>query len=560
MSSAGIGRRAALGAMLAAALVLAACSGSSNKGVSVTDNRDDVTGVVNGTLTTDGPARDGGSITVYDTSDSPSLDISQATYTVHIQTSGLVYNKLIGYKTGRDIKYGAQQLQGDLADSWSMSPDGTQWTVKLHQGVKFQNIAPVNGHEFTSAEVACTLDWFMKTPGAAQQSAMSIVDRVETPDAYTAIFVLKTPFAAFDQALASYNMEMAPCELDRGEYDIKTTAIGTGPYILSDWQRGVSKTYTKNPNYFVPGKPHLDKITILIMSNIDALMAAYRTHDIDLLAVPDNQMQPMLSSNPNDLARTQLSLVMPEIFMNQDIKPFDNLNVRKAIALGWDRKTMGDTFNHGYVLGASWPGIQDGGLSPDEAMNLLPYDPTEAKKLLADAGYPNGFDVELTVTDGYGQTVVDAAQFFQQDLKNIGINATLKTIDYSTWAANVLTTKGGYSIAYGLTTSFASTDEWLYSAYLTDAVRNSFKVADPALDKMIVDQRSIFDPTARTKALHDIATYIATSVIDPILAYQIPGTTFQQAWVHNLYSAPAYERPYMADVWVDSTSPRANDK
>ncbi|MDR1999890.1 MAG: ABC transporter substrate-binding protein [Frankiaceae bacterium] len=550
-------RHAALGAALAALLALAACGGASTK--KPANTRDDVTGVISGTLNADGPARDGGSVTITDASDSPTLDTSQATFTVHSQTSGLVYNKLLKYLTGRDIKYGAQKLTGDLAESWSMSPDGLQWTLNLHQGVKFQDIAPVNGHEFTSADVVCTLDYINKSPGAAQQSAMSIVDRVDAPDPYTAIFVLKAPFAAFDQSLASYNMEMLPCEADRGEYDLKTTAIGTGPYILSDWQRNVSKTYTKNPNYFEPGKPHLNRINLLIRSDTNANIAAYRTKELDSVGVPVNQLQSMESSNPEAIVRSQTVLYMTEIFLNQAVKPFDDLRVRKAVALAWDRSAQGEQFDYGYTLGSSWPASQDGGLTPEEAVQLLPHDPAAAKQLLADAGYPNGFDVELTVTDGYGQTIVDEAQFLQQDLKNIGINATIKTIDYSTWAANVLTPKAGYAIAYGLTTSFASTDEWLYSAYLTGAVRNSFNSSDPALDQMIKDQRSIFDPAARTKALHDIAKYISTDVIDPVLGYQPAGISFVQPWVHNIYSAPAYERPYLADTWVDSTSPRAND-
>ena len=77
---------------------------------------------------------------------------------------------------------------------------------------------------------------------------------------------------------------------------------------------------------------------------------------------------------------------------------------------------------------------------------------------------------------------------------------------------------------------------------------------------MIERQRSIVDVDERTKALHDIAVYISTNVIDPVLGFQPAGISFQQPWLHNLYAAPAYERPYLADVWIDESSPRATTK
>jgi len=556
-------RSAAVGALIAAAMVLAACGGSGGGSGGDKGERDDVTSVINGSLNDDGPARDGGTLTIYDTSDSPTLDISNPSYNVHTHTSGLVYNKLLKYETGRDLNYTAQKVTGDLAEKWEMSPDGMTWTFTLRKGVKFQNVAPVNGHEFTSADVACTMDKIRNTPGAVQAGIMSIVDSLETPDPYTAAFKLKSPFGAFDQSVASYNMEMIPCEGARGEFNMKETAIGTGPFILQTWDKGVSTTYVKNPDYWEPGKPHLDKFVILIMKDTAQQMAAYRTKQIDMIAVSDVNRQPMVDSNPDDLARAQMGVTMNMIYINHAVKPFDDERVRKAIAMAWDRKGLGDRWYFDYNLGTAFPTTFPGAMTPEESDEMWPYDPEGAKKLLAEAGFPNGIDVELTVTDGYGQTVIDQAQWVQEDLKKAGINTTIRQLDYATWSSNVLVLPKdgeGYKIAFGPNSGLASPDEWLTSFYKSGAARNAFNVKDATLDKLIEEQRTILDPDERAKKLHETAEYIGEHVMGPVTGIQFASITFQAPWVHNIYATPAYERAWAANVWVDDSSPRANEK
>ena len=539
-----------------AVALLAACGGGGDDGPNTSADKDDPTSVINGTLPSDGPAESGGTLTLVDAADSPTLDVNkEGSYTTHGQLSGVVYNKLLAYDVGRDIKYGAQKLRGDLAETWKMSDDGMSWTFNLHKNVKWQNIAPVNGRQFTSADVACTIHRIQTFPGAVQSGLMGIVSAVETPDDYTAVFKLKEPFAGFDQSVASYNMEIIPCEADRGEFDIKTTAIGTGPFILQNWERKVAKTYVKNPDYFVAGKPHLDKLVIQFIVDPAAQIAAYRTGQLDVIA-PSNELYPtVLTTNPDAVARSQVQLTMTQIMINQKVKPFDDVRVRKAVAMAWDRKGMGETFYQDFALGSAYPSTLQGALTSEESEELLPYDPEGAKKLLAEAGFPNGFDVQMTLTDGYGPTIVNQAQWVQEDLKAVGINVTLRQLDYATYFSTVLTKTADYAIGYGYASGLGSPDEWLQSFYTTNSSRNSFGIADPELDKMIEDQRGILDTKERTEALHDIAEYIAKNTVTPVLGLQAAALSVMQPWVHNLYGAPAYERHYVEDVWVDSNAP-----
>jgi peptide/nickel transport system substrate-binding protein len=549
--------KARIAAVSAAALALvAACGGASGGGSGADQVKDDVTSVINGTLTADGPPESGGSMTLVDTADSPTLDVhKEGSFTTHGQLSGVVYSKLLAYDVGRDIVYGAQKLKGDLAEKWSMAPDGKSWTFNLRKGVKWQNIAPVNGREFTSADVACTLHRIQTFTGAVQSGLMGIVSKVETPDPYTAVFQLKEAFAGFDQSVASYNMEIIPCEADQGLYDLKTTAIGTGPFILQTWDRKVSKTYIKNPTYFQPGKPYLDKLIINFITDPAAQIAAYRTGQLDVLA-PSYQLYPtVLTTNPDAIARSQLQLTMTQIMINQKVKPFDDVRVRQAVAMAWDRNGMAKANYQDYRLGTGYPSTLQGGLTNDESDKMWPYDPEGAKKLLAEAGFPAGFSVDMTLTDGYGPIIVNQAQWVQQDLKKVGINVTLRQLDYATYFSTVLTSKADYTIGYGYSSGLGSPDEWLQSFYTTGSSRNSFGTSDPKLDKMIEDQRGILDVAERTKALHDIAVYIGKNVVSPILGMQASAISVMQTWVHNVYGAPAYERAYVTDAWVDKNSP-----
>ncbi|MCU1690565.1 MAG: ABC-type dipeptide transport system, periplasmic component, partial [Jatrophihabitantaceae bacterium] len=457
--------------------------------------------------------------------------------------------------TGRDIENGDMTVRGDLAEKWDVSDDGLTWTFNLRKGVKWQNVAPVSGREFTSADVACTIHRIQTFTGAVQAGLMGIVTKVDTPDPYTAVFQLSQPFAGFDQSVASYNMEIIPCEADRGEFDLKTTAIGTGPFILQTWDRKVSKTYIKNPNYFEAGKPHLDKLVIDFIVDPAAQIAAFRTSQMDVIAPPTKLYPTVITTNPDAVARSQTGLTMTQIMINQKVKPFDDVRVRKAVAMAWDRDGMAASDYQDWKLGTGYPATLQGGLTPDESKQVWPFDPAGAKKLLAEAGYPNGFDVDLTLTDGYGPIIVNEAQWIQQDLKAVGINVTLRQLDYATYFSTVLTSKADYAIGYGYASGLGSPDEWLQSFYTTGSSRNSFGISDPKLDKMIEDQRGILDRDKRTKALHDIAEYIGTNVVTPIVGFQAAAISVQQTWVHNLYGAPAYERAYVADTWVDKNAP-----
>lgn len=538
-------------ALLAVLGLLVGCSGGGKND----EDRPPQTGLASDieNLPTDGPAEDGGSLRITETADAITLDPHKsASFSVHTAVAGAVYSKLLDFKRGRDIPYGGMELEGDLAESWSSSDDAKTWTFKLRKGVKFQNVAPVNGREFTAADVVCTIDRIKTLPGV-QLNLVEIVSEVKTPDQYTVQFELSSPYVAFDESMASFFMEILPCEGTRGEFDLANKAIGTGPFILQDWKRKQSKLYVKNPNYFIPGKPHLDSFEVLQIADPAAQLAGYRAGELGITSLQEQAYTAFRSSNPEAVIRSNQGLSPTLMFFNQEVEPFDDYRVRKAMAMAWDRNAMAESLFEDYSLMGAYPSSLFGALTPEEADKAYPYDVEAAKKLLADAGFPNGFEIEMITTDGYGPSVVNQAQWVQEDLKKIGITTTLRVMDYAsyfaTWSAK------DYKMAYGLLTAFLSPDEWLQAVYKSDGPRNWWNVKDATLDKMIEEQRAITDKDAREKKLHEINEYIAEKVANPVFGMTYSSLTIQAPWVHNYYAHPAYERGHFADVWVDSNAP-----
>lgn len=368
------------------------------------------------------------------------------------------------------------------------------------------------------------------------------------------VFKLKEAYAAFNETMAHYYMEIMPCEGTSGQFDLATQAIGTGPFMLTTWDRKVQKVYTKNPDYYVAGKPYLDKIVQAIITDPATGLAQFRAGQLDNTSVSEQLVASVASTNPDAFLRRDSGTTEAITFMNQAVKPFDDVRVRKAVMLAMDRVTEGKALSSpDFKLSGPIPPLLFGGMTPEESAKATPYDPTAAKKLLADAGFPNGFDVTLTTSDGWGPYIVNRAQFVQEDLKAIGINASLKVLDYatfySTWQAK------DYTLGYGYLTAMLSADEYLSSLYATGGTRNWFNISDPKLDALISAQRGILDKDEREKKLMEINNYILENVANPVMSYTVSGPSVQAPYVHDVWTSPLYASGYWKNIWLGPDAP-----
>jgi peptide/nickel transport system substrate-binding protein len=510
----------------------------------------------NGAQQDAGPPQQGGIFRYALPSDARSLDPhAQSSYNTHIAI-GATYSKLVDFDTGPDIPYGSPQLEGDLAESWGPSDDGRTWTFQLRHGVRFHDVPPVNGREFTADDVLCTVQRIRELPGH-QLNLISTVQEVTAPDPYTVVFRLAVPYAEFDMNMANHFMEILPCEATRGEFDVSTTAIGTGPFVLDRWVRDRERVFSANPHYYAADKPHLAGMHVSIVPDQASAIAALRTGQLDFLSTLSSdkaQVDRLLSQNPDLVLREEQGLTQVRIFMNQEAEPFDDPRVRRAVALAIDRAGMlGAIRSGGDLTGPVTPTLF-GGLPSDTSAELQPHDPEQARQLLAEAGYPNGFSTRMILTDGYGETVVREAQWAQQDLAEVGIQVELDVQDYATYFTESFAGKN-YEMGFGLQTPMLAADEYLSSEWLSTGARNWYGIDDPELDRLINAQRGMLDRPAREQALLDVQRYIVEEVSNPVPLYVYDNQTILAPYVHDLFPHPDYGTRHQADMWLGPEAP-----
>jgi len=450
----------------------------------------------------------------------PHLTISYKTNVLYTFS----HSRLLKFKAGPAVQPGTFTLEGDLAESWTQ-PNDTTYIFKLRKGVRWHNKPPVNGRELTADDVKYTFDRFVNEKGNAYRSMMAALDKVEVVDKYTVKMTLKEPYVWFLDMVAN---PMALAIIAReavekfGDLKKSEAVIGTGPWMLDSYRPNVGLTYVRNPDYFVTGLPYIDKVEVNVDEDNASRMAAFIAGKYDLgwenagvigrtdwVQIKDTlrQRRPKLQSM--EYPTSQLN----HIYMRTDKPPFSDVRVRRAISLAFNRQGVLDATAEGVgIFNPAVPaGLKEWALPVDqlgEGAQYYKFDPARAKKLLAEAGYPNGFPATISYAT-YGSTaLVDALQLLLKYLKDIGIDAKPIQQEYGAYIST--TFYGKYeSMAFGPQTPFLDPDNFLYGPHMPGELKNQSHVNDPVLGDMLVRQRRTADVAKRRELLHEIQRHLA---------------------------------------------------
>jgi len=431
------------------------------------------------------------------------------------------HSRLVKHKAGPGVTPGTFAIEGDLAESWSQ-PSETTYVFKLRRGVRWHSKPPVNGRELTAEDVRYTVERFQTTKGNANAFMLKMVSKVEALDSHTVKFTLKEPFAWFLDTLASpmvVAIVARECVEKFGDLKKPESMIGSGPWMLESYKPNQGFVYVRNPSYFVAGLPLIDRIEVSIDEDNASRISSFLGGKYDLgwenpgtinrtdwVQIKNNVKRPMRTAEfPSN--------VMSHISMRTDQKPFSDVRVRQAISLALDRQEIIDGVAEG--VGAVNPpvpaGLRDWALPINqlgEGARYYKHDPAEARKLLAAAGYPNGFPAQVCFTTYGSTTLVDAAQLVLKSLKDVGIDAKLDQKEYGAYIQTCF--YGNFpSMAYGPQTPFLEPDTFLYGQYYPGEPRNQSHINDPALADMLVRQRRTFDLAKRRELIHEIQRYLA---------------------------------------------------
>src|SRR5690348_11207184 len=347
----------------------------------------------------DKPAKRGGSMARASAWDPPVLDPRLVQSVGLFQFMTLTSSRLTRYVFSDEASGPADlTLKGDLAESWQASPDYRVWTFKLRQGVKWHNMAPVNGRELVAADVKYCFEQYAKE--GVQSFNFQEIEGIETPDKYTVRLHLHTPNVLLAHNLAEPIAVLFAREELEKDGDLKKTVIGTGPYMLREHTRKVRVVLQRHPDYFEKNTPYVDEYVILSTPDAATRLAAFRTGQADFIWVASpSEVEIVKKTNPNAVIQAYHNTLAPfGLTLAQDRAPFNDVRVRRAISMAIDRQKMVHTVFEGHgIPGWGVPYIYYTDKQPKLA-DLGPwfqYRPAEANKLLAEAGHPHGFPTTL---------------------------------------------------------------------------------------------------------------------------------------------------------------------
>ena len=411
-----------------------------------------------------------------------------------------------------EVKDGKSEIVPSLAKSWDISEDGKTYILHLMEGVKFHN-----GEDFKADDVVYSLNRIVTVQGAVNSGFVSQIEGfdeltngvatelsgVKAIDDYTVEIKLKEPYAGFMASLAA-----APVSI----LDEKTTTmagdkfgiepeftVGTGPFKLKEWKLNEGIELVKNENYWKEA-PKIDGVEIKVVPDTETQNIMYRNGELDIL-----DLDYMVDYIPTYKQEFKDNLVsVPRVGItyftfNENIEPLNNVNIRKALSMAIDRQAIVDSMYNGTASIEN--GIFPKGLiGHNENIEAIEYNTEKAKEILAAEGYPNGFDMEIAIDSASSDTTKSVLEIISEQLSEIGVNASLKTYDESTWLA---TRKAGElgSFMSIWTADYNDPDNFIYTFFGTDenTKLRSLNYKDKEVIDRVAKARAIINEDERIK-------------------------------------------------------------
>lgn len=401
-----------------------------------------------------------------------------------------LYSTLVGFNQ-------KAELVPELAESWER-PDARSIVFTLREGVTFHDGTPL-----TAADVKFSLERIQNPDTGAtlrpnlQGATITVVDdrtiKIEKPQ----------PNATLMSVLALPEASILSRQWMDGNPNVKAEANGSGPFMLEDYEPAVRATLVRNPDYFVEGQPYLDGVDFRMIKNHDARVNALRTGAVDMIDfVPWKDIDAL--GRVSGLVVESAGGAFMNLWFNATKAPFDDPRVRKAFAFAIDREAISKAafFGHGTPLYGP-PTTPDSPFFQEDLAETFRFDPEKARALLAEAGHPDGFDIEFGVYQGLA-IYTTTAQIVQANLKEVGIDATIKLLEW----ANVVEKKNSANydvMVYGVSVKLPDPDAYSYyfgaeSTYWAKPI--GFR--DERLEELLAKGRALTDEAERVAVYRQV--------------------------------------------------------
>ena len=424
----------------------------------------------------------------------------------------------------------------DLATAWSWNEDGTELMFPLRQGVKWHD-----GKPLTAQDVKCTWDLLQgKTSDKLRVNPRKPwyrnLEAVTTNGDYEVVFRLKRPQPAFVMLLASGLSPVYPCHVSAR--DMRTHPIGTGPFKFVEFKPNEYIKVTRNGDYWKPGRPYLDGIEYTITKNRSTAILAFAAGKYDLTfagTVTIPLLKDLKSQVPDAVCDLPQGSVSVNLIINRDVPPFDNADLRRAMALSLDRKAFIDilTEGQGTMGGVLQPPPAGSWGMPRDVLETLPgYDPDvqknrgEARRIMQKLGYGPDKRLRVKLSSRDIPPYRDPAVILIDQLKDVYIDGELETIDTMNWFPKIM--RKDFTVGLNLTPNFVDDpDPTFYANYVCGAEANFNNYCNPEVDKLVDQQSAEADVQKRKKLVWEIERKLAEDSARPVIFYGRGATCWQ---------------------------------
>src|SRR5229473_2927682 len=469
-----------------------------------------------------------------------------------------VFNNLVMYDQ-HVAQNSPASIIPDLATSWSWNEDGTELKFPLRQGVKWHD-----GKPFTAKDVKCTWELLQGTASEKlrvnpRKTWYSNVDWVTTSGDYEVTFHLKRPQPALLALLASGWTPIYPCHVPARE--MRTHPIGTGPFKFVEFRPNEHIKVTKNQDYWKPGRPYLDGIEYTIIKNLSTAILAFSAGKFDM-TFPYTITQPLLHDVKSRLPQASCEMsalgLYRTLIVNREKPPFDNAELRRAMALSLDRKAFIDiiTEGQGDIGGVMQPPPEgEWGMPPGMLKELPGYDPDvqknrrEARQIMQLLGY--GPDNRLKVTLRDLPYLRDPAVLLIDQLKEVYIDGELDTVDTTIYLPKLM--RRDFVVGLGPAGAGSDPDQSLYNVYGCGGDLNYVGYCSAEIDALI-DRQSIAagNPAERRQIIWEIERKLAADGARPVIFYDRRGTCWQPSVKDfTIMVNSTFNGARMEGVWLD---------
>ncbi|OPA74724.1 peptide ABC transporter substrate-binding protein [Paenibacillus selenitireducens] len=450
----------------------------------------------------------GGAITVAYSEGGQTLDPAEANDLTSDTLVLALYDQLVTYGVkqvnGADIA-DTTDIKPMLAESWEVASDNVTYTFKLRKDAKFQSGNPV-----TADDVVFSLEHIKNSNSGGFLYQQATIDSFRKVDDSTVEVKLTRPNQLFLQILAMYSfsvIDQKSVQGDAGDF-LKTKTAGSGPFVLEKWDPSSEAILKANDAYW-QDRAKLDKVTLKFMKEASTRTLLLGKGDLDLaMEIPPKDIE-TLKSNENITVRSDASNRILYMGLNTAVKPFDNEKVRQAMSYAMPTDALlkdvmfGQAKQMKSIVASNTPGFSDAGY-------VYSYNLDKAKELLAEAGYPNGFDFDFTLGSGF-KDWEDSATILQAELKKIGVNMNIKKLARAQFLEQVQTKK--VQAYFSKWTSFVNDPEY-HLGFLANSASSSNYVNynNPKVDDLLKKAAVETDSAKRNEMYGQIQEMINTDM------------------------------------------------